>query len=60
MSATATSGLFPEEEARRKVTCYRGTNGMADHCESSVTATMMLGRGLEEGFKAERRAMNGR
>lgn len=58
MSVTATSGLVAAEEARRKVNCYRGTLGMADHCESSVTATMALRRDHEEQYKAQCRVIS--
>lgn len=32
---------------------------MVDYCESSVMVIMMLGCGLEEGFKVECWVMNG-
>lgn len=41
-SVTATFGLSPAEEARRKVNCYRGTVGLNDECQRTVTATMRI------------------
>lgn len=53
MKVTATFGLTPGEEARRKVRCYSGTVGMNDDCQRSVAATMRLTSNEERAYKSQ-------
>jgi hypothetical protein len=60
MKVTATFGLSPSEEARRKVSCFINSKGMQDECEYSVAATMKLSSNDELNYKAQCRQIAGR
>lgn len=59
MKVTATSGISSGEAARRKVTCYSGTRGLADECEGRITATGGLTTQQENQFRAQCRSISG-
>ena len=57
MAVTATSGLTPYSAGSRRVSCYVGTKGRVDECESSVAATPLLTITQESSLKARCRSM---
>lgn len=57
MAVTATSGLTPYSAGSRRVSCYVGTKGRVDECESSVAATPLLTIAQESSLKARCRSM---
>ena len=59
MKITATSGISSGETARRKVTCYSGTRGLADECEGRITATGGLTTQQDSQFRAQCRSISG-
>lgn len=59
MAVTATTGLPPNEEARRKVNCYVGTRQLHEECENRVASTMRLDSSAERHYKAQCGAVSG-
>ena len=57
MAVTAASGLSPYYAGSRRVSCYVGTKGRVDECESSVAATPLLTIAQESSLKARCRSM---
>lgn len=51
MKVTATPRLDSVSQASRKVSCYSGTVGLIDECQSSVTATTGLSTAQENNIK---------
>lgn len=57
MAVTATSGLSPYSAGSRRVSCFAGTKGRVDECESSVAATPLLTITQESSLKARCRSL---
>lgn len=53
MSVTAQTGIFPDEEARRKTKCFYGARDMVDKCERTVGGVMRVSSHAEQAYRKQ-------